>query len=111
MITTFWGCGLTASLNFMLRIALISEECSNDGEDNPSRLKAKDTPFVKDWVKKKGCTSFVLYLNVFKNHFHYLWHVGLLSRYLINHVYIKSFQGIIKLPKSFPGVGVFEHLE
>ena len=29
--------------------------------------------------KAKACTSFVLYLKVFKNHLYYLWHVRMLS--------------------------------
>ena len=29
--------------------------------------------------KAKACTSFVLYLKVFKNHLYYLWHVRVLS--------------------------------
>ena len=45
-------------------------------------------------------------------HLHYLWHVRVLSPDLLNHVYIHSFQSIIKkLPKIFPGVGAFDHLE
>ena len=42
-------------------------------------FKAKDTRFVADWLKAKACTSFVLYLKVFKNHLYYLWHVRVLS--------------------------------
>ena len=34
----------------------------------------------------------------------------MLSPDLLNHVYIHSFRSI-KLPKSFPGVGAFDHLE
>ena len=29
--------------------------------------------------KEKACTSFALYLKVFKNHLYYLWHVRVLS--------------------------------
>ena len=29
--------------------------------------------------KAKACTSFFLYLKIFKNHLHYLWHVRVLS--------------------------------
>ena len=41
-------------------------------------FKAKDTPWRTGW-KAKACTSFVLYLKVFKNHLYYLWHVRVLS--------------------------------
>ena len=53
-------------------------------------------------LKAKACTSFVLYLKVFKNHLYYLWHVRVLS---INHVYIHSFRSIIKATEKFPGGG------
>ena len=55
--------------------------------------------------KAKACTSFVLYLKVFKNHLHYLWHVRVLSPDLLNHVYIHSFRSIIKATEKFPGGG------
>ena len=42
-------------------------------------FKAKDTQFVADWLKSKSLHKLVLYLKVFKNHLHYLWHVGVLS--------------------------------
>ena len=54
--------------------------------------------------KAKACTSFVLYLKVFKNHLYYLWR-------LLNHVYIHSFRSIRKATEKFPGVGAFDHQE
>ena len=48
--------------------------------------------------KAKACTSFVLYLKVFKYHLRYLWHVRVLSPDLLNHVYIYSFRS-----EKFPG--------
>ena len=58
--------------------------------------------------KAKACTSFFLYLKVFKNHLYYLWHV---KSVVLNHVYIHSFRSIIKATEKFPGVGAFDHLE
>ena len=55
--------------------------------------------------KAKACTNFVLYLKVFKNHLHYLWHVRVLSPDLLNHVYIHSFRSIIKATEKSPGGG------
>ena len=62
-------------------------------------FKAKDTRFVAD------CTSFVLYLKVFKNHLYYLWHVRVLSIKPCLHTQLPEHN------KSFPGVGAFDHLE
>ena len=42
-----------------------------------SKQKAPDSWWT-GW-KAKACTSFALYLIVFKNHLYYLWHVGVLS--------------------------------
>ena len=55
--------------------------------------------------KARACTSFALYLKVFKNHLYYLWHVRVLSIKPCLHTQLT------KLLKSFPGVGAFDHLE
>ena len=68
-------------------------------------FKAKDTRFVADWLKSKGLHKlgegmeepFILSLACKS--------VGL------NHVYIHSFQSIIKATEKFPGVGAFDQLE
>ena len=58
-----------------------------------SAFKAKDARFLADWLKSKG---------LHKNHLYYLWHVRVLS--------IKPCLHTL-LPKSFLGVGAFDHLE
>ena len=67
---------LIASLDFMLRVALISRGVI---KTSLHAFKAKDTRFVADWLKSKGLHKLVLYLKVFKNHLYYLWHVRVLS--------------------------------
>ena len=57
--------------------------------------------------KAKACTSFALYLKVFKNHLYYLWHVRVLSikpclQYTASGAYWKA-------TEKFPGVGAFDH--
>ena len=52
--------------------------------------------------KAKACTSFALYLKVFKNHLYYLWHVRVFS---INHVYIHGFRSIVEATEKFHGGG------
>ena len=42
-------------------------------------FKAKIPDSWQTGWKAKACTSFVLYLKVFKNHLYYLWHVRVLS--------------------------------
>ena len=59
--------------------------------------------------KAKACTSFVLYLKVFKNHLYYLWHVRVLSIKPCLHTRLPEHNE--SLPKSFPGMGAFDHLE
>ena len=45
---------LIASLDFMLRVALILRGVINHGEESLHAFKAKDTRFVADWLKSKG---------------------------------------------------------
>ena len=63
----------------MLRVALIPRSVINHGEDEPSCSKRKIPDSWRTGWKEKACTSFVLYLEVFKNHLYYLWHVRVLS--------------------------------
>ena len=73
---------------------------------NLRAFKAKDT---RNGRKAKACTSFVLYLKVFKNHLYYLWHVRVLSIKPCLHTQLpehnKSYRTVS------PGVGAFDHLE
>ena len=97
---------LIASLDFMLRVALIPQGVIKSWRRRAfmhSKRKISDS-WRTGW-KAKACTSFVLYLKVFKNHLHYLWHVRVLSPDLLNHVYIDSFRSIIKATEKFPGGG------
>ena len=77
--------------------------------------------------KEKACTSFALYLKVFKNHLYYLWHVRVLfikpclHTHKMNHsvlgvqvlflILLHSFRSIIEATENFPGLGAFDHLE
>ena len=54
-------------------------------------------------LKAKACTSFALYLKVFKNHLYDLRNGRVLS---INHVYIQNFRSIIEATEKFPEGGV-----
>ena len=45
---------LIASLDCMLRVALIPRGEINHGKDKPCAFKAKDTRLVVDWRKSKG---------------------------------------------------------
>ena len=53
-------------------------------------------------MAEAGLDAFKANLKVFKNHLYYLWHVRVLSIKPCLHT---------QLPKSFPGVGAFDHLE
>ena len=71
-------------------------------------FKAKDTRFVADWRKSKGLYKLFSVFEGIQEPFI----LSLTSKSVVlNHVYIHSFRSIIKLPKSFPGVGAFDHLE
>ena len=52
--------------------------------------------------KAKACTSFVLYLKVFKNHLYYLWHVRVLSIKPCLHTQLPAHN---KSYETFPGGG------
>ena len=73
---------LIASLDLMLRVALIPRGVINHGEDKPSCIQSERYPIRGGLAEKQRlaqATSFVLYLKVFKNHLYYLWHVRVLS--------------------------------
>ena len=71
-------------------------------------FKAKDTRFVATGWKAKACTSFVLYLKVFKNHLYYLWHVRVLSIKPCLHTQLPGHNKSYR--KVSPGVGAFDRL-
>ena len=77
-------------------------------EDKPSCIQSEDTRFVADWLKSKGLHKL---FSVFEG----IQEPFILSlackSVVLNHVYIHSFRSYRKLPKSFPGVGAFDHLE
>ena len=104
---------MIASLDLMLRVALIPRGVINHDKDKPSCIQSKRYPIRGGLAEKQRLAQscFVLYLKVFKNHLHYLWHVRVLSLDILNLVYIHSFRSIKKLPKSFSGLGAFDHLE
>ena len=67
-----WGLvNLIASLDYILRVALIPRGLVNHGGDGGDKLhdeyKGKDCVFESDWLKSKAYTSCVPYLKVFKN--------------------------------------------
>ena len=90
----------------MLRVALIPQGVIKSWRRQAFMHSKRKIPYSwRTGWKAKACTSFVLYLKVFKNHLHYLWHVRVLSPDLLNHVYIHSFRSIIKATEKFPGGG------
>ena len=87
MITTHWGVGnLIASLDFMLRVALIPPGVISHA----------------DWLKSKGLHKL---FSVFEG----IQEPFILSlackSVVLNHVYIHSFWSIIKATEKFPGGG------
>ena len=97
---------LIASLDFMLRVVLIPRGVIKSWRRQAfmhSKQKIPDS-WRTGW-KAKACTSFVLYLKVFKNHLYYLWNVRVLFPDLLNYVYIHSFRSIIKATEKYPGGG------
>ena len=55
---------MIASLDFMLRVALIPRGAINHGDDKPSCIQSERYPIRGGLAEKaKACTSFVLYLN------------------------------------------------
>ena len=58
--------------------------------------------------KAKACSSFALYLKVFKNHLYYLWHVRVLSIKPCLHTQLPENN---RSDWKVSGVGAFDHLE
>ena len=70
---------LIASLDFMLRVALILRGVINHGEDKPSCIQSGRYPIRGGLAEKQRLAQALLYLKIFKNHLYYLWHVRVLS--------------------------------
>ena len=73
------------SRSFSLRIFEQKRDCSQSTRDKSWRRQAfvhSKRKIPDSWrtgLKAKACTSFVLYLKVFRNHLYYVWHVRVLS--------------------------------
>ena len=98
---------LIASLDFMLRVALIPRGVINhDGEDKPSCIQSERYPIRGRLAEKQRVfTSFVLYLKVLKNHLYYLWHVRVLSIKPCLHTQLPEHNYLIKATEKFLGGG------
>ena len=66
---------LIANLDFMLWVALIKSW----RRQSLTHSKRNIPDSGRTGWKAKACTSFALYLKVFKNHLYHLWHVRVLS--------------------------------
>ena len=84
-----------ASLDFMLRVALIPRGVINHDEDKPSCIQSESTRFVADWLKSKGLHKLC---SVFE---------GIQEPFILSLACksVVSFRSIIKATEEFPGGG------
>ena len=88
-----------ASLDFMLRVALIPRGVINHGKDKPSYIQSERYP---DWLKSKGLHKLCFVFEGIQEPF--ILSLACKS-VVLNHVYIHSFRSIIKATEKFPGGG------
>ena len=93
---------LIASLDFMLRVALIPQGVINHGEDKPSCIQSERYRFVANWLKSKGLHKLCSVFEGIQEPF--ILSLACKS-VVLNHVYIHSFRSIIKATEKFPGGG------
>ena len=104
LITTHRGWGIWSLASISCYVTLIPRPSRDKSWRRQALMhsKRKITLFVADWLKSKACTSFALYLKVFKNHLYYFRHVRVLSIKACLHTQLRS---IIEATEKFPGGG------
>ena len=95
----------------MLRVALIPRGLINHGKGKPSCIQSEGYPIRGGLAEKQRLAQALFCIWRYSRTIYIIF--GMFECCLLNHIYIHSFRSIIKatVPKSFPGVGAFDHLE